>query len=294
MRLSPNELRSRAAALRQRLASCDLCPHACGVDRARGEPGRCGAGASARVASFGPHFGEESVLVGRGGSGTVFFSGCNLGCVFCQNWEISQRREGTDLTDAELAAIFFGIARSGCANLNLVTPTHQASAIVAALALAVDGGFDLPIVWNCGGYEAADVLRLLDGIVDVYMPDLKFADDAIAERLCGAADYVDAARSAVREMHRQVGDLTIDEDGIARRGLLVRHLVLPEGLAGTQDVARFLADEVSRDTFVNVMDQYRPCHRALEHHAIARPTTRSEHASAKRMARDLGLHRFAE
>ena len=293
MRIGAALLSDRASRLDGLSAPCRLCANVCEVDRRTAERGRCGAGASARVASYGPHFGEETPLVGRFGSGTVFFSGCNLACCFCQNAPISQRREGTDLSDDDLAAIFLRIEATGCHNLNLVTPTPHVAAIVRALSIAAREGFALPIVWNCGGYESVEVLRCLDGIVDVYMPDLKYADDGVGKRLSGVSDYVGRSRAAIREMHRQVGDLGIDADGIARRGLLVRHLVLPEALAGTESAMRFLADEISRDTFVNVMDQYRPCHRASEIPALRRRITRGEFDAARRAARDAGLHRFA-
>jgi len=293
MRIRAEEVVDRADALAEGLSPCRLCPNACAVDRGAGELGRCGVGASARVASFGPHFGEERPLVGRFGSGTVFFSGCNLACLFCQNWRISQECEGTDVSDADLARIFLRIQGAGCHNLNLVTPTPHAASIVRALAIAGAEGFALPVVWNCGGCESIEVLRWLDGVVDVYMPDLKYSDDAVATKLSNAPGYVARSRAAVREMHRQVGDLEIDDDGIVRRGLLVRHLVLPEGLAGTERVMRFLADGISRDTYVNVMGQYRPCHRASEVPALRRRISAAEHDEAMRLAKEAGLRRFA-
>ncbi len=293
MRIRPEEAVDRADALAERLSPCRLCPNACAVDRGVGELGRCGVGASARVASFGPHFGEEGPLVGRFGSGTVFLSGCNLACLFCQNWRISQEREGTDVSDADLARIFLRIQEAGCHNLNLVTPTPHAASIVRALAIAGAEGFALPVVWNCGGYESVEVLRWLDGVVDIYMPDLKYGDDAVATKLSNAPDYVARSQAALREMHRQVGDLEFDGDGIARRGLLVRHLVLPEGLAGTERVMRFLADGISRDSYVNVMGQYRPCHRASEVPALRRRISAAEHDEAIELAKGAGLRRFA-
>ena len=293
MRIRPAELADRAASLAELLSPCRLCPNVCSVDRGRGDFGRCGLGASARVASYGPHFGEERPLVGRFGSGTVFFSGCNLSCLFCQNWRISQEQEGVDVSDGDLARVFLRIQERGCHNLNLVTPTPHAAAILSALTIAAEAGFALPIVWNCGGYESIEVLRLLDGVVDVYMPDMKYGDDAAALRLSGVRGYVARSRTALREMHRQVGELGIDGDGIARSGLLVRHLVLPNGLAGTESVLRFLADEISVDTYVNVMDQYRPCHRASEAPALSRRITSVEYAGAIRLAKEAGLHRFA-
>ncbi len=293
MRISPLELAERAAQLTEATSPCRLCPNRCEVGRGHGVVGRCGCGSSARVASYGPHFGEEPPLVGERGSGAVFFSGCNLACRFCQNASISWEREGADVSDDELAGMFGRIAALGCHNLNLVTPTPHAGAIVRALAIAVGEGFDLPIVWNCGGYESSDVLRALDGIVDVYLPDVKYGDDATARRLSGIDGYVGRSRAAVREMHRQVGDLRIDDDGIARRGLLVRHLVLPDRLAGTASVMRFLAEEISPDSYVNVMDQYYPCHRAAEPPPLHRPVTAGEVRAARRLARAVGLRRLA-
>ena len=293
MSIHPSELAGRVEALTGMRSPCRLCPNACAVDRRSRELGRCGVGVSARVAGSGPHFGEERPLVGRFGSGTVFFSGCNLACLFCQNWRISQEREGTDVSDEDLARIFLRVQDAGCHNLNVVTPTPHAASIARALAIAMDEGFTLPIVWNCGGYESVDVLRCLDGIVDVYMPDPKYGGDDAARRLSGVPDYVARSQAAVREMYRQVGDLKVDEDGIARRGLLVRHLVLPEELAGTEGVMRFLAEEISLDTYVNGMDQYRPCHRSAEVPAMHRRITAEESSEATRLAKEAGRHRFA-
>lgn len=253
----------------------------------------CRAGVAAKVSSVGPHFGEEPPLVGVRGSGTVFFAWCNLACVYCQNHELSHLGHGVEISDEDLAEVFLGIERSGCENLNLVSPTHYAPQILAALDLAARDGLGLPLVWNTGGYEAPWTLALLDGVVDIYMPDLKYAEAAVSLRLSGARDYPARAFAAVREMHRQVGDLTFDARGVATRGLLVRHLVLPGGLAGTPEVVRFLADEVSADTYVNIMAQYRPCYRALEFPELARCPTSEEVADAMRLARAAGLHRFA-
>lgn len=292
-RVSPRILRRQAKALFALASPCRLCPNECGADRANGEVGRCGVAMEPRVHSSGPHFGEEPPLVGERGSGTVFFSGCNLACVFCQNWRISQEREGRDLSLDDLAKAFLDLQARGCHNLNLVTPTHQAPAIVAALAVALEAGFHLPIVWNCGGYESIDVLHLLDGIVDIYMPDVKYGDDATALRLSDVPDYVAVSQAAVREMHRQVGDLALDEHGVATRGLMVRHLVLPNGLAGTEIVARFLAREISVDTYTNVMGQYRPVHRAGSFPEVARPVTEEEWDRAQTLAAQAGLRRLA-
>lgn len=288
--LTEAELRARAEGLRDLASPCRLCPRACGARRDRGERGFCRAGLAPWIASFGPHFGEERVLVGRGGSGTVFFSGCNLGCLYCQNFTISHLGEGEETSAEALARILLRLQEMGCANANLVSPTHQAPQIVDALARAREGGLRLPVVWNCGGYESVEALALLAGIVDIYMPDVKYGDNRVAAQLSAAPDYVEAAQAAVREMHRQVGDLVI-EDGIAVRGLLVRHLVLPGGLAGTEAVLRFLRDQISPRTFVNLMAQYYPAGRAHEVPALSRRISSAEFAHALRRAKELGLSR---
>jgi len=290
VRISEAEMAERIETLDALLSPCRLCPHCCMVDRRHGERGRCGVGVAAKVASFGPHFGEEPPLVGRRGSGTVFFSGCNLSCVFCQNYVISQLGKGEEITTQDLATIFLDLARRGCHNINLVTPTHQAPAIVSALALAEQAGLELPIVWNCGGYESPEVLLLLDGIVDIYMPDVKYGDDAPAARYSGASDYATNLEAVLREMHRQVGDLVIEE-GIAQRGLLVRHLVLPGGIAASDRVFELIASRLGRETYVNVMEQYRPCYRADRHPDLARRPALSEYVEAVNAARGRGLNR---
>jgi putative pyruvate formate lyase activating enzyme len=285
-------LRRRAAEAIAHLQACDLCPRGCAVDRTEGPAGTCRTGRRARVGSFGPHFGEEEPLVGRHGSGTVFFAGCNLNCTFCQNCAISQGRgTGREVTAAQLASVFLAVQGDGCHNLNLVTPTHVLAQILDALALACGRGFALPVLWNCGGYESPAALALLDGIVDIYMPDLKFTEAGPAREFCGAPDYPEVARAAVAEMHRQVGDLALDETGLARRGLLVRHLVLPGGLAGTAAAMRFLAG-LSPRTYVNVMGQYRPEHRAGGHPVIGRRPTSAEMDDARAAARAAGLLRL--
>jgi putative pyruvate formate lyase activating enzyme len=261
------------------------------VDRLSNEQGDCATGRMARVSSVGPHFGEESPLVGRNGSGTVFFCGCNLNCDFCQNCEISQMPGGRETGAAELAEVFLHIQELGCHNLNTVTPTHVTPQILEALDLAAGQGLRLPLVYNCGGYESVDTLRLLDGVADIYMPDLKFTDTDPAKRFCDAPDYPEVARQAISEMHRQVGDLQMDENGVATRGLLVRHLVMPEHLQGSVEAARFLAG-LSPDTYVNVMAQYRPCHRADRHPQLCRSINQDEHQQAIQAMRDAGLSRL--
>jgi putative pyruvate formate lyase activating enzyme len=244
------------------------------------------------VSSAGPHLGEEDPLRGHRGSGTIFFAWCNLNCQFCQNYEISQSGDGRKVEPEELARMMLSLQAQGCHNVNLVSPTHVVAPILAALLIAAEAGLRLPLVWNTGGYDSLAALALLDGVVDIYMPDMKYADAEIARKYSKIERYPAVNQEGVKEMHRQVGDLALDRDGIALRGLLVRHLVLPEGLAGTDEIARFLAEEVSRDTYINVMDQYRPCYRAYQLAPLDRPITRAEYEHALKQARDAGLHRF--
>jgi putative pyruvate formate lyase activating enzyme len=285
------ELRRRAEAAERLLEPCRVCPRECLARRLQGETGVCGVAEQALVSSYGPHFGEERPLVGFGGSGTIFLAHCNLCCVFCQNSEISQEGEGQIVSTEKLAGMMLDLQRLGCHNINFVTPTHQVPQILRALPMAVEGGLQLPLVYNCGGYESLETLRLLDGVFDIYMPDFKYADADVAEQYSEVKNYPEVARAAFREMHRQVGDLVMDRRGIARRGLLVRHLVLPNKLAGTAEVVRFLA-ELSEDTYVNIMAQYRPCYRAHEYPALARRPTRAELEEALQLARAAGLHRL--
>ena len=286
------ELDARAETARQRLACCDLCPRVCGVDRLRGEKGACRTAEQALVASYSPHFGEEIPLVGRHGSGTIFFSGCNLACRFCQNYEISQRASGTAVAPDDLARTMLQLQALGCHNINVVSPSHVVPQILAALAIAVRGRLRVPLVYNTGGYDSLETLRLLDGVFDIYMPDMKYADDAPGQRYSGVPDYPSVNQAAVREMHRQVGDLEVDRQGTAVRGLLVRHLVLPDGEAGTARIAAFLADEVSRDTYINAMAQYRPCYRANTLPPLDPRLSRAEFVEAVEEARAAGLHRL--
>jgi putative pyruvate formate lyase activating enzyme len=253
------------------------------VDRSEGQTGFCGIADMPVVSSVGPHFGEESVLVGSGGSGTIFFAGCNLGCIFCQNFDISHHRHGQEVTVEQLAGSMLRLQRYGCSNINFVTPTHVIPAIVAALELARKSGLTLPTVYNTGGYDSVETLQSLDGFVDIYMPDMKYADPKVAEQLSAAPDYPDVSRKAVKEMHRQVGDLQV-ENGLATRGLLVRHLVLPENLAGSFETIDFLAEQISPGTTINVMGQYRPCYKASTYPPISRRPTSQEIASARQYA----------
>ncbi len=280
----------RLARLRQTFSPCVQCPRACRARRLQNEPGECGVGRYALVSSYGPHFGEEPVLVGRHGSGTVFFAGCNLRCVYCQNYEISQWRLGTPTKPRELAAIFLEIQRLGCHNLNLVTPSHVVYPIVEALAIAKAQGFQLPVVYNTSAYDSVATLRLLEGVVDIYMPDTKYMDPEKAERYSGRRDYPQVMRKALKEMHRQVGDLVV-ENGLAVRGLLVRHLVLPNGLSDTFQVIDFLVNEISPHTYLNLMDQYYPTYRAHEFPELSRRITPQEYWEAVEYARSRGIHR---
>jgi len=287
-----DELRPRVEAAYRRLHACDLCGRDCGVDRAEAT-GACQAGMDALVASHGPHMGEEDPLRGRRGSGTIFFAYCNLNCEYCQNYDISQYGHGKAADPEMLAAMMLNLAQRGCHNVNLVSPTHFTPQILAAVFIAAEAGLSLPLVWNTGGYDSIHTLSLLDGVVDIYMPDMKYADEAIARRYSGIPRYPQVNQAAVKEIHRQVGDLTMNRREIAQRGLLVRHLVLPEGLAGTEEIVQFLADEISRDTYINLMDQYRPCYHAGNLPPLDRPITRQEYRRARAQARAAGLHRFA-
>lgn len=268
---------------------CILCPRNCAVQRGKGQKGFCGIGEAAVISSVGPHFGEESVLVGHGGSGTIFFAGCNLGCVFCQNFEISHHRNGREVAIEELAESMLELQNMGCSNINFVTPTHVIPAIAAGLELAQSKGLTLPTVYNTGGYDSVETLKLLDGFIDIYMPDMKYSDSVVAEELSGASDYPEVNRAAVKEMRRQVSDLQL-EKGLAVRGLLVRHLVLPENLAGSFEIIDFLVEQISPKTTINVMGQYRPCYKAGAHPKINRRPSRQEIESVRRYAIEKGLN----
>jgi putative pyruvate formate lyase activating enzyme len=291
--LETGELARRRETAYRHLESCDLCARYCRVDRTQGIAGAvCRTGERAVVASYGPHHGEEDPLRGSAGSGTIFFSWCNLRCVYCQNWDISQRGIGREVEPREIADMMLELQRLGCHNINFVTPSHVVAQIIAAVDDAARRGLELPLVYNTSGYDSLEALALLDGIVDIYMPDMKYGDSRLAHQYSKVRNYVEANRAAVKEMHRQVGDLVLDARGIAQRGLLVRHLVLPNGIAGTGDVLRFLAEEISRNTYLNLMDQYRPCYRADEYPALARPLTRDEYREVLAAADQAGLKRL--
>lgn len=285
------QLGEKIRKLNRILCSCTLCPRQCKVNRLKDEKGFCGGGMETVVSSVFPHFGEEACLVGRYGSGTIFFSHCNLKCVFCQNYEISHLAEGKEVNPDELAEYMLRLQNMDCHNINLVTPTHFTPQILEALNIAVEKGLNLPLVYNCGGYESEEVVELLDGIVDIYMPDAKFASSEASQRLCNAPDYFSNLKKVLKLMHSQVGDLEII-DGIAKCGLLIRHLVMPGGLAGTRQIMEFIAKELSLNTYINIMAQYRPSGEAYRFQEINRPITRHEYVEAIEIARSLGLHRF--
>ncbi|MFC1915245.1 radical SAM protein [Chloroflexota bacterium] len=274
------------------LKECHLCSRHCGVNRLEGESGKCRTTNKTMVSSYGPHFGEEAPLVGRRGSGTIFFTNCNLRCAFCQNYSISQLGEGSLVDSEELAGMMLSLQTKGCHNINLVSPTHVVAYILEALELAAGKGLNLPLVYNTGGYDAVETLKLLDGVVDIYMPDMKYSDARTAEQLSGIKDYPEVNRAAVKEIHRQVGDLQLDESGVAQRGLLVRHLVLPKRLAGTEAVVQFLAQEISTNTYLNIMAQYHPCYKAFDIPQLSRSVSRQEFSEAIDLAHQQGLHRL--
>ncbi len=273
------------------LESCTLCPRKCMVNRLDKERGVCRAGSQVMISSVFPHFGEEPPLVGYQGSGTIFLTNCNLHCTFCQNYDISFEGRGTPVTLQQLAEQMIYLQESGCHNINFVTPTHYVPQIVSALAMVVERGLRLPVVYNCGGYESLEVIKLLEDIVDIYMPDTKFAQTDPASKYCKTPDYPQVVKSALKEMHRQVGDLVVDDRGIAVRGLLIRHLVMPDGLAGTGELMKFIHDEISPDSYVNIMAQYRPAYRAAEFPEINRRISAQEFKEAVALAREIGLKR---
>jgi putative pyruvate formate lyase activating enzyme len=244
------------------------------------------------VFSYGPHFGEEAPLVGKYGSGTIFFANCNLRCLFCQNYSISQLGESQKASKENLAYIMLCLQDAGCHNMNLVSPTHVVPQILEALEIAVESGLHLPLVYNGSGYDSVKALMILEGIVDIYMPDMKYDNQETARELSGVENYPKINKAAIREMHRQVGDLEIDREGVAQRGLLVRHLVLPRGLAGTKGIVEFVSREISRDTYVNVMGQYRPCYKASQIHGLERRTSVAELQEALSLAQEAGLSRL--
>lgn len=274
--------------LAEMIVDCTLCPRRCGVDRTAGQVGECGAGAQAVVASVGPHFGEEPQLVGAGGSGTIFLAGCNLHCVFCQNSDISRYLNGHVQTVEQIAELAVGLAARGCVNINFVTPTHVAHAVAGGIVIARARGLDVPIVYNCGGYESLETLELLDGLIDIYMPDFKYASAEAGRKYSGVDDYPSVAATALAEMYRQVGPLTTDASGVAGGGLLVRHLVMPGDICLSRRVIDTVA-EIAPGCTINVMGQYRPAYRAEEYgELVARPDA-GEVLSLQARAKNAGL-----
>ncbi len=287
-----NILQQRAETTLAMLETCTLCPRKCRVNRLKGEKGVCKTGRNAIVSSFSPHFGEESVLVGRYGSGTIFFTNCNLLCVFCQNHEISHESQGVETDSHQLAQMMLSLQNMKVHNINFVTPSHVVPQILEALLIAVEKGLRIPLLYNSGGYDSVETLELLDGIFDIYMPDLKFSRDIPSTLYCKAPDYPDIAKKAIKEMHRQVGDLKVDSKNHAVRGLLVRHLVMPDNLAGTELAMEFLADEISENSYVNIMNQYRPCGELSSFPELKRGITDEEFAEAVGAAEKAGLTRL--
>jgi len=285
------ELQQRIRLLKEFLKECRLCPRECGVNRLNGEVGVCQAGLELKVSSAFPHFGEEPPLVGYHGSGTIFLTHCNLRCIFCQNHDISHLGNGEPITSSGMAQVMVRLQEMGCHNINFVTPTHYTPQIVASLPEAIEMGLRLPIVYNCSGYESIEVIRLLEGVVDIYMPDAKYLDSRHSKQFSNASDYPEVIKEVLKEMHRQVGDLTANSKGIAERGLLIRHLVMPNGVASSEAVLRFIAEEISVHSYVNIMDQYRPEYQAHEYAEINRRITQKEYLEATQWAKRCCLHR---
>ena len=285
------QLDQRVQLLQEFLRECHLCPRECRIDRLNGEIGYCGAGSELMISSAFPHFGEEPPLVGHHGSGTIFLTHCNLRCIFCQNYDISHQGRGDRITALDMARVMVKLQEMGCHNINFVTPTHYAPQITASLPKAVEMGLRLPIVYNCSGYESIEVIRLLEGIVDIYMPDVKYMDEKHSKRFSNAPDYPEAIKKVLKEMHRQVGDLTTNSKGIAERGLLIRHLVMPGGVASSEAVLKFIAEEISVHSYVNVMAQYHPQYRADEYPEISRRITHKEFLEAIQLAKGFHLYR---
>jgi putative pyruvate formate lyase activating enzyme len=290
IQMSTKVLNEKANHLIASLENCQICPRNCGVNRLKNESGFCRMGRKAKVYSYSPHFGEEAPLVGTHGSGTIFLSGCNMGCVFCQNYDISQLDQGQEVEAKVLAGIMVRLQDIGCHNINFVSPTHFIPQIVEALPIARENGLVVPLVYNSGGYDSLDTIRKLDGIFDIYMPDAKYGSDEMALKYSRAPNYTQYMKTAIKEMHRQVGDLRI-EDEIAIQGLIVRHLILPDGLAGTAEIVQFLSEEISKDTYLNIMAQYHPEHNACSFPELDRRITLKEYRDAVQLAVDAGLTR---
>ncbi|MCH8943068.1 MAG: radical SAM protein [Bacteroidetes bacterium] len=293
-KLTPNDLKERSEALYELFVECRICPNECKARRSEGATGKCHSTDEVIISSVGPHFGEEPPLVGSFGSGTIFFTNCNLSCKFCQNYDISQLGRGEKVSIEDLAGAMLKLQQRGCHNINFVTPTHFTAQIVEALIIAVEKGLEIPIVYNCGGYESVETLKLLKDIIDIYMPDIKYSIDENAIKYSGIKNYWEIVTNAVKEMHRQVGDLKISKRGIAQRGLLIRHLVLPNDVAGSKKVFDFVADEISTDSYINIMDQYRPAYNAYKYEKLNRRITASEYKEVVDYASNKGLRRGFE
>lgn len=290
LNISKKELDKRIEKLFKILKNCQICPRRCRVDRLKGGKGFCRLGELPVISAHHPHFGEESVLVGQHGSGTIFFTSCNLSCVFCQNYEISQLRIGEEISFEKLSQMMIELQNRGCHNINLVTPTCQVPQIIKSLSIAIEeGGLKIPLVYNTNAYDSVETLKLLDGIVDIYMPDAKYSDDKNALKYSNAPNYFEIMKKAIKEMHRQVGDLIINNEGIAVRGLLVRHLVLPNNLAGTEKIVNFIQKEISSNTFFNIMDQYYPAFKVFQYPELSRKISQKEFDFAINLAKKAGL-----
>jgi len=291
--LTPIELKERSEKLNDLLKECRLCPNECLADRVNGETGDCHSTDEVMISSYGPHFGEEPPLTGTLGSGTIFFTNCNLACQFCQNYDLSQLGRGESVSITDLAQIMISLQNSGCHNINFVTPTHFTPQIVDAIIIAIDKGLQLPLVYNCGGYESVETLKLLEGIIDIYMPDIKYSRNETAEKYSHIKNYWDVVRRAVKEMYKQVGDLKISKRGIAQRGLLIRHLILPNNISGSKEVIDFIAGEISKETYLNLMDQYYPSYKADNYKELNRRISKEEYCKIIDYAKKFKL-RLAE
>jgi len=291
LNLSKKEIEEKIEKLFKIVENCRVCPRKCQVNRLKGEQGLCQLKELPMVLSFQPHFGEEVPLVGIFGSGTIFFTSCNLACVYCQNYEISQLRIGKEVSFEQLAQMMISLQKIGCHNINLVTPTSQVPQIIKSLTIAREEGLRIPLVYNTNSYDSVEVLKLLEGVIDIYLPDAKYSNDKIALKYSKCKNYFKIMKEAIKEMHRQVGDLIIDK-GIAKQGLLVRHLVLPNNLAGSEKIFEFLAKEISKNTFLNIMDQYRPCYQAYQHPELSRQITNKEYQNVINLAKKAGLRRI--
>lgn len=292
LNLSQKELNFKIEKLFKILKNCEICPRKCHVNRLKGERGYCQLGFLPKISAFHPHFGEESPLVGKYGSGTIFLTSCNLSCVYCQNYEISQLRMGKEVSFERLAEIMIELQKIGCHNINFVTPTPQVPQIVKSLSIAIEKGLKIPLVYNTSSYDSIEVLKILDGIFDIYLPDTKYSDNTAALKYSNAPRYFEIMKEAIKEMHRQVGDLIVNEKGIAVKGLIVRHLVLPNDLAGSEKIFEFLAKEISKNTFLNIMSQYWPAWKAYYYPELSRAITKEEFKKTIVLARKFGLKRI--